>query len=61
MLSSFFKIVDAHGIMLSAKKSTLGQSFIEILGMIIENGHYHLGPHIAQELLHFLDADLIKK
>ena len=47
LLSHFLKIVDSHGIMLSDKKSILGQDSVEFLRMVIKDGHYHLGPHIA--------------
>ncbi|KAH9671267.1 hypothetical protein KPL70_017298 [Citrus sinensis] len=50
-----------HGIMLSAKKSTIATDNIEFLGMIIKDGHYQPGKHIAQELLHFPDKQLSKK
>ncbi|KAH9734792.1 hypothetical protein KPL71_017508 [Citrus sinensis] len=50
-----------HGIMLSAKKSTIATDNIEFLGMIIKNGHYQPGPHIAQELLHFPDQHFSKR
>ncbi|KAH9801898.1 hypothetical protein KPL71_001196 [Citrus sinensis] len=47
--------------MLSAKKSTIATDNIEFLGMIIKDGHYQPGKHIAQELLHFPDQQLSKK
>ncbi|KAH9780657.1 hypothetical protein KPL71_008160 [Citrus sinensis] len=50
-----------HGIMLSAKKSTIATDNIEFLGMIIKNGHYQPGTHIAQELLHFPDQHFSKR
>ena len=53
--------MESHGIMLSEKKNTLGQSTIEFLGMILEDGYYRPGPHIAHELLQFLDEHLTKK
>ena len=61
LLDHFLTLVESHGIMLSEKKSTLGHSTIEFLGMILEDRHYRPGPHIAQELLHFLDEHLTKK
>ena len=36
-----------HGIMLSEKKSKIGKESIEFLGMVLKDGHYHPGPHIA--------------
>ncbi|KAH9769474.1 hypothetical protein KPL71_012014 [Citrus sinensis] len=53
LLTQFYDIVQNHGIMLSAKKSTIATNNIEFLGMIIKDGHYQPGKHIAQELLHF--------
>ena len=47
--------------MLSAKKSTIATTNIEFLGMIIKDGHYQPGKHIAQELLHFPDQQLSKR
>ena len=61
LLNQFYDIVQSHGIMLSAKKSTIATDNIEFLGMIIKDGHYQPGKHIAQELLHFPDQQLSKK
>ncbi|KAH9716966.1 hypothetical protein KPL71_021652 [Citrus sinensis] len=61
LLSHFYDIVQTHGIMLSAKKSTIATDNIEFLSMIIKDGHYQPGKHIAQELLHFPDQQLSKK
>ncbi|KAH9697717.1 hypothetical protein KPL71_023724 [Citrus sinensis] len=61
LLTQFYDIVQSHGIMLSAKKSTIATDNIEFLGMIIKDGHYQPGKHIAQELLHFPDQQFSKK
>ena len=61
LLSGFLEIVQTHGIMLSEKKSNIGKESIEFLGMVLKDGHYHPGPHIAAELLKFHDIDLTKK
>ncbi|KAH9769458.1 hypothetical protein KPL71_012010 [Citrus sinensis] len=61
LLHQFYDIVNSHGIMLSAKKSTIATYNIEFLGMVIKDGHYLPGKHIAQELLHFPDQQLSKK
>ncbi|KAH9744190.1 Endonuclease [Citrus sinensis] len=61
LLTQFYDIVQSHGIMMSAKKSTIATENIEFLGMIIKDGHYQPGKHIAQELLHFPDQQLSKK
>ncbi|KAH9769510.1 hypothetical protein KPL71_012030 [Citrus sinensis] len=61
LLTQFYDIIQSHGIMLSAKKSTIATDNIEFLGMIIKDGHYQLGKHIAQELLHFPDQQLSKR
>ncbi|KAH9716873.1 hypothetical protein KPL71_021611 [Citrus sinensis] len=61
LLTQFYDIIHNHGIMLSVKKSTIATDNIEFLGMIIKNGHYQPGKHIAQELLHFPDQHLSKK
>ena len=58
ILSHFLKIVESHGIMLSDKKSILGQDSVEFLGMVIKDGHYHPGLHIAQELVYFPNKHL---
>ncbi|KAH9698103.1 hypothetical protein KPL71_023883 [Citrus sinensis] len=61
LLTQFYDIIQSHGIILSAKKSTIATDNIEFLGMIIKDGHYQLGKHIAQELLHFPDQQLSKR
>ncbi|KAH9671306.1 hypothetical protein KPL70_017324 [Citrus sinensis] len=61
LLTHFYDIVQSHGIMLSAKKSTIATDNIEFLGMIIKDDHYQPGTHIAQELLRFPDQQLSKK
>ncbi|KAH9780691.1 hypothetical protein KPL71_008174 [Citrus sinensis] len=61
LLTQFYDIVHSHGIMLSAKKSTIATDNIEFLGMNIKNGHYQQGTHIAQELLHFPDQHFSKR
>ena len=61
LLNQFYDIVQSNGIMLSAKKSTIATDTIEFLSMIIKDGHYQPGKHIAQELLHFPDQQLSKK
>ncbi|KAH9792706.1 hypothetical protein KPL71_004238 [Citrus sinensis] len=61
LLTQFYDIIQSHGIMLSAKKSTIATDNIEFLGMIIKDGHYQPGKHIAQELLHFPDQQLFKR
>ena len=61
LLSDFFDIVQAYGIMLSEKKSSIGKESIDFLGMVLKDGHNHPGPHIAQELTKFPDTDLNKK
>ncbi|KAH9780700.1 hypothetical protein KPL71_008176 [Citrus sinensis] len=58
LLTQFYDIVQSHGIMLSAKKSTIATDKIEFLGMIIKDGHYQPRKHIAQELLHFPDQQV---
>ncbi|KAH9801878.1 hypothetical protein KPL71_001190 [Citrus sinensis] len=68
LLTQFYDIVQSHGIMLSAKKSTIVTDNIEFLGMIIKDGHY-LGiidyirdfiPHVDHYTRH-LSALLKKK
>ncbi|KAH9752180.1 hypothetical protein KPL71_014599 [Citrus sinensis] len=61
LLTQFYDIIQSHGIMLSAKKSTIAVDNIKFLGMIIKDGHYQPGKHIAQELLHFPDQQLSKR
>ncbi|KAH9697824.1 hypothetical protein KPL71_023774 [Citrus sinensis] len=61
LLTQFYDILQSHGIMLSAKKSTIATNNIEFLGMVIKDGHYQPGKHIAQELLHFSDQQLSKR
>ncbi|KAH9716919.1 hypothetical protein KPL71_021635 [Citrus sinensis] len=61
LLTKFYDILQSHGIMLSAKKSIIATDNVEFLGMIIKDGHYQPGKHIAQELLHFPDQQLSKR
>ncbi|KAH9680105.1 hypothetical protein KPL71_026418 [Citrus sinensis] len=61
LLTQFYDILQSHGIMLSAKKSIIATDNVEFLGMIIKDGHYQPGKHIAQELLHFPDQQLSKR
>ena len=61
LLLDFFHFVQVHGIMLSEKKSSIAKESIDFLGMVITNGHYQPGPHIATELLKFPDTNLTKK
>ncbi|KAH9769471.1 hypothetical protein KPL71_012012 [Citrus sinensis] len=61
LLTQFYDILQSHGIMLSAKKSTIATNNIEFLGMVIKDGHYQPGKHIAQELLYFPDQQLSKR
>ncbi|KAH9752716.1 hypothetical protein KPL71_014813 [Citrus sinensis] len=61
LLTQFYDILQSHGIMLSAKKSTIATDNVEFLGTIIKDGHYQPGKHIAQELLHFPDQQLSKR
>ncbi|KAH9752185.1 hypothetical protein KPL71_014601 [Citrus sinensis] len=61
LLLDFFHILQAHGIMLSKKKSSIGKESIDFLGMVINDGQYQPGLHIAVELLKFSDTHLNKK
>ena len=61
LLSHFLEIKETHAIMLSDKKSILGQNTVTFLGMTLKDGYYSLGPHIAQELIHFPNEHLSKK
>ncbi|KAH9792654.1 hypothetical protein KPL71_004216 [Citrus sinensis] len=61
LLLDFFYIVQAYGIMLYEKKSSIGKESIDFLGMVIKDGHYQPGPHIATELLKFPDTNFTKK
>ena len=61
LLNQFFDIIQSHGIMLSAKKSTIATNNIEFLIMTIKDGHYQLEKYIAQELIHFPDHNFSKR
>ncbi|KAK4383181.1 polyprotein [Sesamum angolense] len=63
-MKTFFSssdIVQAHGVMLSDKKSFIGQPNIDFLGMKFVDGRYQPGPHITQELLKFQEENLTTK
>ncbi|KAL0293678.1 UNVERIFIED_CONTAM: polyprotein, partial [Sesamum calycinum] len=63
-MQNFFSssmIVQAHGVMLSDKKSFIGQPNIDFLGMKFIDGRYQPGPHITQELLKFPEENLTTK
>nr|GEU71517.1 zinc finger, CCHC-type, viral movement protein [Tanacetum cinerariifolium] len=55
LLSNFYSLVTKYGIMLSEKKMEVGVTTIHFLGMEISDGKYQPQPHVAQELLKFLD------
>ena len=40
---------------------SIAKESIDFLGMVIKDGHYQPGPHIATELLKFSDTHLNKK
>ena len=61
LLSHFLDIVETYGIMLSDKKSILGQNIVTFLGMTLKDGYYSPVPHIAQELIHFPDEHFSRK
>ncbi|KAH9801941.1 hypothetical protein KPL71_001211 [Citrus sinensis] len=61
LLLDFFHIVQAHGIMLFEKKSSIGKESIDFLGMVIKDDQYQTGPHITVELLKFPDTHLNRK
>ena len=61
LLLDLFHIVQAHRIMLSKKKRSIGKESIDFLGMVIKDGHYEPVPHIATELLKFPYTNLTKK
>ncbi|KAK0598403.1 hypothetical protein LWI29_034324 [Acer saccharum] len=61
LLQQFHDIVNQYGIMLLEKKSTIGKSEIEFLGMNISQGQYRPGPHLAIQLLDFPDSNLNPK
>ncbi|KAK6160498.1 hypothetical protein DH2020_003879 [Rehmannia glutinosa] len=48
LLHQFLNIVQSHGIMLSEKKSSIGQTNIEVLGMKIIDGKYRPGQRHCQ-------------
>ncbi|GKA93372.1 putative reverse transcriptase domain, viral movement protein [Tanacetum coccineum] len=55
LLSKFYSLVTKYGIMLSEKKMEVGVTKIQFLGMEISDEKYQPQPHMAQELLKFLD------
>ncbi|KAL2486358.1 Reverse transcriptase domain-containing protein [Abeliophyllum distichum] len=61
LLSNFHELTKRHGVMLAQKKMVIGVPEINFLGMQIKDGQYSLQPHVGQELLKFLDANLSKK
>ncbi|KAK4383784.1 polyprotein [Sesamum angolense] len=61
LLQQFYDIVQAYGVMLSDKKSFIGQPNIDFLGMKFIDGRYQPGPHITQELLKFPEENLTTK
>lgn len=61
LFSMFHQLMEKYGIMLSARKSILGSTTVEFLGIILKDGKYLPGPHIAQELLNFPDQQLSRK
>ncbi|MED6147932.1 hypothetical protein PIB30_048496, partial [Stylosanthes scabra] len=58
ILAQLATLVEKYGIMLSAKKSHIGQAQIEFLGLTFEDGFFQPGEHIYKELLNFPDGNL---
>ncbi|KAH9724631.1 hypothetical protein KPL70_007559 [Citrus sinensis] len=54
LLLDFFHIVQAHGIMLSEKKSSTGKESIDFLGMVIKAGQYQPVAIHTSQLSHML-------
>ena len=54
-MAQFEALTRQYGVMLSEKKMLLGQTKIDFLEMKLSNGHYEAQPHIAHELIKFLD------
>ncbi|KAI9157266.1 hypothetical protein LWI28_019509 [Acer negundo] len=61
LLHQFYGLINQYGFILSEKKSSIGQIDIDFLGMHILNGKYHLGSHLASQLLEFPDSNLTTK
>ncbi|KAK9008524.1 hypothetical protein V6N11_075413 [Hibiscus sabdariffa] len=61
LLKHFSELIAQYGVMLSERKMKINQREIEFLWMHLKEGKYHLGPHIAHELIKFPDKDLSKK
>ena len=55
LVTEFYNLVNSQGIMLSEKKTVIGQSSIDFLGVNISDGKYILQPHIAASLGEFPD------
>eukprot|EP00257_Ricinus_communis_P017936 XP_015576507.1 uncharacterized protein LOC107261471 [Ricinus communis] len=61
LLKQFLAIIQKYGIMLSEKKSIIGQQEIEFLGMHFKDGQYTYGPYLTKELDYFPDENLSVK
>eukprot|EP00257_Ricinus_communis_P024146 XP_015584293.1 uncharacterized protein LOC107262618 [Ricinus communis] len=61
LLRRFHSLVHSYGIMLSERKSYIGQTEVDFLGLKLKNGQYEAGSHLAQELRHFPSENLSKK
>ncbi|PKI69026.1 hypothetical protein CRG98_010604 [Punica granatum] len=61
LLRRFSEIIQDYGIMLSEKKMVIGQREINFLGMQLANDQCQPEPHMAQELLKYLEEPLTKK
>ncbi|PKI76592.1 hypothetical protein CRG98_002901 [Punica granatum] len=61
LLRRFSEIIQDYGIMLSEKKTIIGQREINFLGMQLANGQYQPEPHVARKLLKYPEESLTKK
>ena len=54
-LQIIFRLFVKHGIIISKKKMELCKTYINFLGITLENGKVKLQPHIAKKVLEMLD------
>ena len=61
LLEQFHKICDQYGVMLSSRKSQIGTTEVDFLGMHFAQGKYVPQLHIAEELPKFPDENMTTK
>ena len=58
LLEKFYETCDKYGVMLSSRKSQIGNTKVDFLGIHFTRGKYVPQPHIVEELPKFPDENM---